>query len=455
MATDNHTNKYAAADIERYHKGQLSPEEMHRLEKAALDDPFLADALEGYTTPGVNISADMAELHRRLAERTSETKVIPITPVVKRKLPYLRIAAMIVVLAGAAYLITQVTLNKKNDEIVSADPVKEKNQPSIDSGKQVSAEKIADPTSGGIGSITKEDNKDKQAAQVTVGPASPKGRKLSPVEQGKTADRDIINTETAAVPEELKVIGRQDNVVSEKDKTKEVNTGVPARTFDDVAKARQETSGGKDLSMKKATNNASRNQAMLTFRGRVTDRSNYGVPFANVTNIEDNAGTYTDASGYFNFRSPDTALKVQVRSIGFENKITELRNSVPTNQVVLNEDRSGNEIVISNQRPNTEARANRNNRTFEEPEPADGWSNYDAYLANNLVPPDDYETKRVANAFVEVSFEVDIHGEPVNFRVERSLCNKCDQEAIRLVREGPKWKRNANKSGRTTVTINF
>ena len=37
----------------------------------------------------------------------------------------------------------------------------------------------------------------------------------------------------------------------------------------------------------------------------------------------------------------------------------------------------------------------------------------------------------------------------------KSLCSKCDKEAVRLVKEGPKWKRIASKKGRTTVTINF
>ena len=32
-----------------YHKGQLTPAEMHAMEKAALDDPMLADALEGFS----------------------------------------------------------------------------------------------------------------------------------------------------------------------------------------------------------------------------------------------------------------------------------------------------------------------------------------------------------------------------------------------------------------------
>ena len=41
--------KYTAADFERYYTGVMPVNEMHELERAALEDPFLADALEGYT----------------------------------------------------------------------------------------------------------------------------------------------------------------------------------------------------------------------------------------------------------------------------------------------------------------------------------------------------------------------------------------------------------------------
>ena len=40
---------YTARDIEQYLAGNLSPLQMHAMEKAALDDPFLAEAMEGYT----------------------------------------------------------------------------------------------------------------------------------------------------------------------------------------------------------------------------------------------------------------------------------------------------------------------------------------------------------------------------------------------------------------------
>jgi len=115
--------------------------------------------------------------------------------------------------------------------------------------------------------------------------------------------------------------------------------------------------------------------------------------------------------------------------------------------------RSLEEVVISNKKPNTEARSRMANVKLEEPEPADGWENYDTYLANNLKPPEDLKIPETQGE-VAVSFEVNKNGEPVNLKVEKSLCSTCDKEAIRLIKEGPKWKRKARK-GRATVTVAF
>jgi len=233
--------------------------------------------------------------------------------------------------------------------------------------------------------------------------------------------------------------------------------------FDKEIPAPQKKSNAPVTANRNISNEQRGNQGYLnqfnTFRGRVTDSNNVGVPFANVTNAQDNnAGTYTDAKGYFTITYPDSVVDVQVRSIGFENRSFQLNNTAPSNQVVLQDDRrSLSEVVINNQKPNASARSRQveANMKLEEPEPADGWDNYDAYLANNLNEPEEIKTKQNNGGQVQVSFEVNKDGEPVNIKVEKSLCNKCDKEAIRLIKEGPKWRRNANKKGRTTVTINF
>ncbi len=62
-------------DIDRYLRGELSPEEMHALEKAALDDPFLSEALEGIENAGRNnFLFDLHRLDYAVHERTRKKK---------------------------------------------------------------------------------------------------------------------------------------------------------------------------------------------------------------------------------------------------------------------------------------------------------------------------------------------------------------------------------------------
>ncbi|HEU4471807.1 MAG TPA: TonB family protein, partial [Flavisolibacter sp.] len=86
-------------------------------------------------------------------------------------------------------------------------------------------------------------------------------------------------------------------------------------------------------------------------------------------------------------------------------------------------------------------------------EPAKGWAHFDDYVASNLKTPEEFKTKRPLSGEVELAFDVNKNGEPVNITVVKSLCNECDEEAIRLLKEGPKWKKN--KKGKGKVTIRF
>jgi TonB family C-terminal domain len=81
-----------------------------------------------------------------------------------------------------------------------------------------------------------------------------------------------------------------------------------------------------------------------------------------------------------------------------------------------------------------------------------GWGNYNTYVANNIKIPDNVRPKNSQND-VELSFDVDKTGVPINIKVTRSSqCKECDEEAIRLLKEGPKWKRKGKKS-KATVSI--
>lgn len=75
--SDNTQQKssFSASDIEKYLKGELSAPQMHELEKAALEDPFLADAMEGMEKHYAPLHKDLDDLRERLQKRiTGEEK---------------------------------------------------------------------------------------------------------------------------------------------------------------------------------------------------------------------------------------------------------------------------------------------------------------------------------------------------------------------------------------------
>lgn len=113
MSKDNTIKPFNSEDIERYHQGLMSATERNALEKAALEDPFLADALEGFTNTPVDLATDMKELKERLGKRTEKkNKVIPIAP--KKGYNYfIRVAAMILLMAGAGWFFYQFSRNKE------------------------------------------------------------------------------------------------------------------------------------------------------------------------------------------------------------------------------------------------------------------------------------------------------------------------------------------------------
>jgi hypothetical protein len=89
------------------------------------------------------------------------------------------------------------------------------------------------------------------------------------------------------------------------------------------------------------------------FRGRVTDNNNNALPFSNITNLNDNIGTYSDARGNFILTSPDSVLNVQIRSLGFETTNAELLATNQENKIQLEGDNSITAKVLDTVKRNT------------------------------------------------------------------------------------------------------
>ncbi len=75
-------------------------------------------------------------------------------------------------------------------------------------------------------------------------------------------------------------------------------------------------------------------------------------------------------------------------------------------------------------------------RSLPSAHPPEHWQEY---LSNNLRYPTLAKSQQTAG-LVKVKFLVDTQGKPSQFEVTEKLCDQCDQEAVRVIREGPLWK---------------
>jgi TonB family protein len=83
--------------------------------------------------------------------------------------------------------------------------------------------------------------------------------------------------------------------------------------------------------------------------------------------------------------------------------------------------------------------------------PVGGWVKLDSYInENNKLIKDG-----LSGQFVEVSFEIDAEGNPTAVKVLKSASEAFDAEAIRLIKEGPKWEQPKTAGSKVNYTIAF
>ena len=450
MQEGNNIKKYSAADIEKYWKGELSRLEMNALEKAALDDPFLADALEGYQHTS-SATGDIVLLNQKLDERVSGS--VKLIPIGSRRLPWLRVAAAVVIIAGLALLVSQFLLDNKEKTVAmqteQADKLKSPEESTPANQKEESTADTA--IAPGI-STTISRNKDYKTDSIKSLTGNAAATQI-PVSDSSTVNNLNVITPSAQI--ETKAPAAV--TFTEKEKA-EVSRDATVQLKNKVADAGREDQFLEKNSQKrqilsqktKAAQDDINTKLNNSFTGRVIDAQHNAVPFANVTNTRDQVGTYTDISGKFNLVSDDTVLDVQIKSLGYETRNYRLMPEKKDTNLVMQEDfRARSEIMNTPNRRVVSNRAREENRVMEEPEPVVGWSNYDTYVANN------FNIIRTGNTGteVELSFQVDKSGHPADIKITRSSqCSECDMEAIRLLKEGPKWKRKGKKS-KTSIVI--
>ncbi|MBS1920999.1 MAG: carboxypeptidase-like regulatory domain-containing protein [Bacteroidetes bacterium] len=461
MPDKNKIKQFTATDIERYQKGMMSSKEKHELEKAALEDPFLADAIEGYSSGSAKIPDDIVELQKRLDGRIENEKAKSIFINRYPGFTWWRVAAVLIVLAGAGFLVYQFTANRHPDKIAENKPAQSQRAAVTDSVQKADMNKDVL-----VNTLAQEKMNKPTVNRETT--SNGMGRMKRDTEAFQTLNKEpvrISSAESLAEKNSEKDVARNDEVFKNDLNVQKFNAqrkmdesasvkklpGVNASALKDKAQETHVTIMNKTnaISGNMKQENLFRN---YVFRGQVTDKNNIPIPFANITNLKDSSESYADAKGYFTLTSPDSSLDVRIQSLGFSDAGAEFHSRDANNKVVLQEDKSISAAILSKKKPNYN-RFGVSILKADQTEPLDGWNNYDAYLANNLRESHAIRMKADGGS-ADISFEVGKDGRPVNFKVEKPLCKECDTEAIRLIKDGPKWISKSMKS-RVTVIVQF
>lgn len=450
--TDNHTGSWSITDVQEYLRGQLPPAEMHRLEKLALDDPFLADALEGLQTHAP-VDPHLTELRTRLEHRiTRRHKLI--------RMSWPRIAAAVSLLVGLG-LTAWYTLVDKNRPAKNNAPVARiESHPVADTAyaEADTARAEADTARAAAPAVAA---KKTSARPADIAYAKVHRAKKAPTPAAPPTENAAASSYAAAADASITTLRsvKKDTTIYPQFKTWPAPAVVSRNDLFD----QRRISNRIDLGLNRSQPPPAR---LLVFSGRVLDGNNRPVAGAALF-FNGNAGqpsTFTDHQGKFNLYLPllDTTRHLTVALSGYENAEYLLDGNDRTgNTIYLRENPARlDEVVVTGygaRRKETLATA-----PSDEPEVLDSFwlktapvMGRIAYLDYLARAKKDLSVDTAIRGTESISFLVDQKGTLSEFKIEHSLSPAHDAGLIHLISDGPPWKMIRGKKARAVVTVSF
>ena len=482
----NHDHIYTAGDIQRYLGGQMTAPEMNAFERATLDDPFLAEAVEGYeTAQDQNWQPRLNQLRKHFAatENENDSKVIAFN---KSKNNWWKYAAAILILVGG--VTTYFVLNKTSSTAIDQPPVIAKAEDKITPVITNSAPVIPDSITANVDKTSQQwaTKNLKKSDSTTIAfqkphpvMADPRSTTFTNAISDQTSEAIITQPDRRS----LKLDYRGADKTKDKDVLKNIAASSPITMSDtfknNVAKTsnffanvqprgpflnQQNISTNNGLTSNNAVDkfaaNAGRKkeqEANKTFLAQVVGPDNNPLPFANINITNQGFGTYADVKGNVRLVSTDSIIPIEVKSLGYATQYINLKSN-NANKIVLTESKFAADDKLDNVIAAKPSRIYKKyNPVFDSTanaEPADGWDKYNTYVLNNIEIPDEVLNRNI-HGEVEISFDVQRNGAITNIKVDKSLCNDCDEIAKRLVEQGPQWKLKKGRKGKAKVKVQF
>lgn len=387
--------------LRRWLRGETRASEQSRLERATQDDPFLADAWEGFNqNPQADHLHNIEALQSKIAARV-QNKQRKASPVIIW-LPRLAAAAAVLLLLTFSWkwLFSPAA---PEDLAIQIPKTEAEATPQADS----TVPEVAD-----VQVNKPKENTPDVAARRSAPPAP---QPLIRSEEEKSKEVENADDGNLALVESTEAKPKADAVSTE-------NPNNAARASGNAA--------DKDLAKVSPPPAATRDVATLkpipTVGGIVLDdrgQRALGIP------VQRDANTFAITNREGSFELPSAApAEVQVVATDFETQSLRLDNN--DEKVVL-------QRKTKAQKKSFDASDRREGVGY--PSPIGGFEKFEQYIKDNLEMP--FEAKKhMMGGTVTLEFTFEKDGTPTRFNILRGLGFGCDQAAQHLIENGPQWK---------------
>ena len=400
-------------DIKKYLSGEMSAAEMHALEKRALNDPFLTDALEGAESINPKeFTSDLIELDKRI--RKDKEKNAWFWP--------LRIAASFLVITTIALLVYN-----------SFPP---------DQSEKLAEQKTNEPPASESSARSEADEKKEDENLLSLN----QPKQETPLRKEKQDFSKIEETPTEALTAEEGPSARhgQGALVTDEITAEE---GEPATddfsgeiSITQPVQLKKEIAIDKDESIRAKSTSPASTQYFTQRRayGRVTSADDGSpLPEVNVTVKGSSIGTVTDVTGNYSLPLSTDSAKLQFSALGKKSRDVSAESNSNLDVNLKEDEEQLNEVVVTGFEltPTKNEKASAISKLAE---PTIGRTALKKYLEANLRYPNEARQRKIEGKVV-IEFVVLPDGSLTNFRVLKGIGFGCDEEVIRLIKEGSAW----------------
>lgn len=410
------------AVLEDYLDGKLDAKTMNRVEREALEDPFVAEALAGLSASPKRSLASISLLQKQLQDRIADHQAEKKTKVITwQRLSIAATAAVLFIAVSVVFWMKEVAqrnqLAKQGKEVeVNLNPAAGTVVPADQSA--LAKNKVAESTeapAAGQAAATAGASADIVAKEAVIAAAVQAARTNSyaaNTQKKATVDRNQELISAAPVSDAVSNQAMASDVVSS----------------DRMAKVAQSA-----YASPMAKSMRTRAVPAPMIQGKVVSDVD-GKPLSGVA-VQAFPGTV----GGVAITGVNGEFKIPADSIGKVYTVALTHQGYAAEQVVV---RLNEPLDITLKKELNPALAAK---------PVSGWAKYEQYLQEN----NQLTKESTLGATLELSFAIGKDGRPYDFKILRTFGSKYEQEAIRLISEGPKWELPADPKARLKLGVKF